>query len=174
MPRVSQQAGISIHQRDSRVSSLPKFTIFWQSFYTRPKKSSEKFIKPEWIPAELSLSSYSEYSQQAGKSYGPQNQTSLSTLQEWTWEHYRGLNLTFFTLSTGKSRRVFIGGLSRCLRQSLGSGGPLVRLAIHLTWLGSQALWQHRLSHIGYPSCRLNLTHVEDGFWKDAKPWPTN
>jgi hypothetical protein len=109
---------------------------------------------------------------QVGKSSGPQNLASLSTLLEWTWEHYRGLNLTFFTLSTGRSRRLFIGGLSRCLGRSWGSGGPLVRPVGHLTWPGGQALWQHCLSHIGYPSCWLKLTRVEDGFWKDEKPWP--
>jgi hypothetical protein len=31
---------------------------------------------------------------------------------------------------------------------------------------------QHRLSHIGYPSCRLKLTCVEDRFQKDTKTWP--
>jgi hypothetical protein len=98
---------------------------------------------------------------------------SLSILQEWTWEHHRGLNLTFFTLSAGRSKRVFIGGLSRRLGQSLGSGGPHVKLASHLTWSGDQALWQHRLSHIGYPSCRLKLTHVEIDFKKMPNPgWP--
>jgi hypothetical protein len=98
---------------------------------------------------------------------------SLSLLYKgWTWEHYGKLNLTFFTPSTKKSRRVFIGGLSRCLGQNWGSGGPLVWLADHLTWPGGQPLWQHQLSHIAYPSCQLKLTHVEDGFWKDAKPWP--
>jgi hypothetical protein len=38
--------------------------------------------EPEWILAELLRSSYSEDSRQAGKSSGPQNLTSLSTLQE--------------------------------------------------------------------------------------------
>jgi hypothetical protein len=95
---------------------------------------------------------------------------SLSTLQEWTWEHYRGLNLTFFTSSTERSRRVFIGGLSLCLSQNWVLGAPHVRPASHLTWPGGQALWQHRLSHIGYPSCWVKLTRVEDEFQKDAKP----
>jgi hypothetical protein len=86
--------------------------------------------------------------------------------KEWTWEHYRKLKLTFFTLSAERSRRVFIGGLSRCLGQNWGSEGPLVRPA-------GQALWQHHLSYIGYPSWQLKLTRVEDGFWKDRKPWLT-
>jgi hypothetical protein len=72
----------------------------------------------------------------------PRLSLSLSTLQEWTWEHYRGLNLTFFTPSIGRSRRVFIRGLSRCLGRSLGSRGPLVRTTGHLTWLGGQVLWR--------------------------------
>jgi hypothetical protein len=92
------------------------------------------------------------------------------TLQEWTWEQYRGLNLTFFTPSARRSQRVFIWGLSRCLGRSLGSGGPLVGLAGHITWSSDQALWQYHLSHTGCPSCRLKLTSVEDGFSKDAKP----
>jgi hypothetical protein len=87
-------------------------------------------------------------------------------------EALQGLNLTFSTPSARRSRRVFIGGLSRCLDQSWGSRGPLVKPASHLTWLGGQALWQHRLSHIGYPSCQLKLTRVEDGFRKDTKSWP--
>jgi hypothetical protein len=69
------------------------------------------------------------------------------------------------------STGLFIGGLSRCLGWNWGSGGPLVRPAGYLTWSVGQVLWQHRLSHIGYPSCQLKLTRVEDGFWKDAKPW---
>jgi hypothetical protein len=80
------------------------------------------------------------------------------------------LNLTFFTLSFRGSMGVFIGGVSQCLSRNWGSGGPLVRSINHLTWPGGQALWQHRLSHIGYASCQLKLTHVEDIFRKDAKP----
>jgi hypothetical protein len=34
--------------------------------------------------------------------------------KEWTWEHYRKLNLTFFTPFAGRSMGVFIGGLSQC------------------------------------------------------------
>jgi hypothetical protein len=65
--------------------------------------------------------------------------------QEWTWEHYRKLNLTFFTLSVGGSMGVFIGGLNWCFAQKWGSGGPLVRSASQLGWLGGQILWLHRL-----------------------------
>jgi hypothetical protein len=36
---------------------------------------------------------------------------SPSTLQQWTWQHYRGLNLTFFTLSARGSTGVFMGGV---------------------------------------------------------------
>jgi hypothetical protein len=86
--------------------------------------------------------------------------------KKWTWENYRKLNQTFFILFAQWSRSVFIGGLSRWLGQNWGLGGPLVRLADHLTWSSGQALWQHWLSHIGYPSCRLKLTCVEDGFQK--------
>jgi hypothetical protein len=51
---------------------------------------------------------------------------SLSTLQEWTWEHYRWLNLTLFTLSAEGSTMVFIG-VRQCWGQRLGMWGPLVR-----------------------------------------------
>jgi hypothetical protein len=76
---VSSQARILIYQRDSRVGSLSEF---WQSFYIRPNKSLEDSVEPEWIPTELPCSSYSEDSRQPGKSSGPQNLASLSTLQE--------------------------------------------------------------------------------------------
>jgi hypothetical protein len=33
--------------------------------------------------------------------------------KEWTWEHYRKLNLTFFALSSRGSTGVFIGGVRR-------------------------------------------------------------
>jgi hypothetical protein len=36
--------------------------------------------------------------------------------KEWTWEHYRKLNLTFFTPFVGRSMGVFIGGLSRLVK----------------------------------------------------------
>jgi hypothetical protein len=68
---------------------------------------------------------------------------------------------------------VFIGGFSWCLGQSWGSGGPLVRPAGRLGWPGGQVLLLHRLSHFGFPSCRLSLTRGESGFQKHAKPWPT-
>jgi hypothetical protein len=67
------------HQRDSRVNSLSEFVDFLQSFCTRPNQVLEISIEPEWIPVELLRSSYSKDSQQAKKSSGPQNLTSLST-----------------------------------------------------------------------------------------------
>jgi hypothetical protein len=83
------------------------------------------------------------------------------------------LNLNFFTLSTERSRRVFIVGLSRCLGQNWGSGGPLVRPASHLTWSGGQSLWQHAFptfdtlladlsGHVSasHPLARLGLAFV--------------
>jgi hypothetical protein len=45
-----------------------------------------KIIQPEWIPLDLLRSSYFEDSQQAGKSSGPQNLASLSTLQRMNLE----------------------------------------------------------------------------------------
>jgi hypothetical protein len=56
------------------------------------------------------------------------------TLQEWTWEHYRGLNLTLFTLSTGGegSTMVFIG-VRLCCGRRLGAWGPLDRPTSHAT-----------------------------------------
>jgi hypothetical protein len=72
--------GFLSHQRDSRVGSLSEFTEFWQSFCTQLNKISENSVKPEWILAELSHSSYSQDSRQDGKSSGPQNLVSLSLL----------------------------------------------------------------------------------------------
>jgi hypothetical protein len=84
-------------------------------------------VEPERVLVELLCSSYSEDSQQAGKSSSSQNLTSLPSLQEWTWEHYRGLNLTLFTLSAVRSTMVFIG-VKRYYGRILGAWGPLVRL----------------------------------------------
>jgi hypothetical protein len=101
MSWVSRQAGILIHQRDSRVGSLSEFTEFLQSSRTRPNYSSENSVESEWILAELSCSSYSEDSRQVEKLSGPQNLASLSTLQRMNLGHYRKLNLTLFTLLCG-------------------------------------------------------------------------
>jgi hypothetical protein len=46
----------------------------------------KNIVEPEWIPAELPRSSYSEDSRQARKSSSPQNLTSLSTLQRLNLE----------------------------------------------------------------------------------------
>jgi hypothetical protein len=78
------------------------------------------------------------------ESSSPQNLASLSTLQEWTWEHYRGLNLTFFTLSDGASTMAFIG-VRQCCGWILGAWGPLVRPAVHATWSGGLVSSLHRL-----------------------------
>jgi hypothetical protein len=43
-------------------------------------------VESERIPVELPRSIYSEDSWQTGKSSSPQNLTSLSTLQAWTWD----------------------------------------------------------------------------------------
>jgi hypothetical protein len=109
---------------------------------------------------------------QVGKSSGPQNLTSLSILQEWTWEHYRGINLTLFTLSAEGSTMTFIGGIRRCCGTRLGTWGPHDRPADHATWPGGQVSSLHCLSHIGYSSYRLTLTCGENGFCKSANTWP--
>jgi hypothetical protein len=127
MSHVSQQAGILIHQRDSRVSSLSEFEEFWQSSRTRLNQSLENSIEPEWILAELPCSSYSEDSRKVEKSSGPQNLTSLSTLQRLN------LEAPFFTLSAGGSTVLFIG-VRQCSGQRLGMWHPLVRPAGHATW----------------------------------------
>jgi hypothetical protein len=139
MSQVSQHARILIHQRDSRVGPLSEFTEFQQSFRTRPNKIFEISVEPEWIPVSLLRLSYSKDSWQVRKPSGPHNLTSLSTLQEWTWEHYRGLNLTLFTLFAGGSTMVFIGGVRWCCGQRLGTWGPLVRpggqvSSLHRLW----------------------------------------
>jgi hypothetical protein len=91
-------------------------------------------------------SSYSEDSQQAGKSSGPQNLVSLSTLQrlnlEAPWGGGVGLNLTFFTLSARGSTVVFIG-VRRSSRWRLGMWGTLVRPADQAIWSGVQVSSLH-------------------------------
>jgi hypothetical protein len=52
---------------------------------------------------------------------------------------------------------IFIGGVRRCCGQRLDAWGPQAGM--------------HRLSHIGYSSYRLTLTHGESGFWKCANTW---
>jgi hypothetical protein len=103
---------------------------------------------------------------------------SLSLVyKEWTWEHYRKLNLTFFTFFARRSRGIFIGGLSQCFGWKWGSGGPLIRPASHLGWPGGQVSWPHRLSHLRSSSYRLNMTHVESvillapNLGRPAPPW---
>jgi hypothetical protein len=75
-----------------------------------------------------------------------------------------GLNLTLFTLSAGGSTVVFIGGVRRCCGRGLGAWGPLDRPAGHATWPGGQISSLHHLSHIGYSSYQLALTHGENKF----------
>jgi hypothetical protein len=106
----------------------------------------KNFVEPEWIPAELPRSSYSEDSWQAGKSYGPHYLAPLSTLQRLNLKAPWGeLNLTFFTLSIGGGTVVFIGGVRGCSGWRLGAWGPLVRPASYATWPGGQVSSSHRL-----------------------------
>jgi hypothetical protein len=156
MSWVSQQARILIHQKDSRVGSLSEFAEFLQSFCTRPNWSLENSIEPERILAELPCLRYSKDSWQARKSSGPQNLASLSTLQEWTWEHYRGLNLTLFTLSARGSTVVFIGGVRQCYGWGLGAWGPLDRLAGRPSFLLAPS----------FPHWILLLPTCFDTWWK--------
>jgi hypothetical protein len=68
------------------------------------------------------------------------------------------------------------GGIYRRIKSvpwlKLGLRRPTCQAGRPLNLAGRPILWQHHLSHIGYPSCRLKLTRVEDGFRKDSKPWP--
>jgi hypothetical protein len=130
-------------------------------------------VEPEWIPVELLCSSYSEDSRQAGKSSGPQNLASLSTLQEWSWEHYSGLNLTLFTLFTGGSTMVFIEGVMRCCGWRLGTWGELVRPIGHVTWPGGQVSSLHRLWALDTLST-TSIGHVDTMVFGNAPThgWP--
>jgi hypothetical protein len=92
--------------------------------------------------------------------------------KEWTWEHYRKLNLTFFRPSAGRSTGVFIGGLSRCFGWKWGSEGPLVRparpparVAGHPSFMVASTLG------IWYPVHRPSLTRWQSGIWKGANTW---
>jgi hypothetical protein len=66
---------------------------------------------------------------------------------------------------------VFIGVARRCCDRRLGAWGPLDKPASHATWPGGQVFSSHRLSHIGYFSYQLTLTHGENGFWKCVEKW---
>jgi hypothetical protein len=161
---ISRQARILIHQRDSRISSLSEFTKFWRSFRTRLNQSLENSIESEQILAELLCSSYSEDSRQPGKSSSPQNLASLSTLQEWTWEQYRGLHLTFFTfLSRGEHHGIYRRSKA-VLWPKFGHVGPTY-------WAGWPSFLLAPPLVIGYLEHRLSWTHRQNGFWKCANTW---
>jgi hypothetical protein len=63
--------------------------------------------------------------------------------KEFTWEHYRKLNLTFFTLFAKGSTGVYIGGVGRCNlvgQPSLVAPPPFPHWILHLlTYLDT---WQ--------------------------------
>jgi hypothetical protein len=112
-------------------------------------------------------------SRQARKSSDPQNLASLSTLQDWTWEHNRGLNLTLFTLFARGSTGVFIGGLKWCSGRWLGTWGSLISLASQLCNLARQPSWLlELLLGIGYLEHCLFWTHWQNSFWKCTNAWP--
>jgi hypothetical protein len=70
---------------------------------------------------------YSEDSQQAKKSLGPQNLASLSTLQRLNLEPPWRAKSHFLHTFCRMSITVFIWGVRRCSGRRLGTGGPLVR-----------------------------------------------
>jgi hypothetical protein len=163
-------AGILTSQNPSTTEGLEcRLSVRIHGFLPELPHSTEQepgiLHRPEQIPVELPCSSYSKDSRQVGKSSGPQNLTSLSTLQEWTWEHCRGLNLTLFTLSTGGSTMVFIGGVRQCCGWRMGMWGPLVRPAGHASWLGGQVSiipsFYTKTKYSSYPWPRINCsTHT--------------
>jgi hypothetical protein len=144
MSWVSRQAGIPIHQRDSRVGSLSEFTEFWQSSRTRLDYSSENSVKSEWIPAEIPRLSYFEDSRQAGKSSGLQNLSSLSTLQRMNlgalYEAKPHFLHTFYKEEYGGIYR----GVKSVLWPKVGLGGPTCQ-ASRPSFIGAPTLG------IGYP-----------------------
>jgi hypothetical protein len=93
--------------------------------------------------------------------------------KEWTWEHYRKLNLTFSTLSTERSMGVFIRGLSLCFGWKWGSGGgggtfPTsrpARMARQPSFMTAPTLG------IGYPVHRPYLTRWQSKIWKGTNTW---
>jgi hypothetical protein len=74
-------------------------------------------------------------------------------------EHYRGLNLTLFTLSAEGSTTVFVG-VRWCYGRRLGAWGPLVWSAIHATWPGGQVSSLHYLWALDTLST-ASLGHVD-------------
>jgi hypothetical protein len=138
-------------------------------------KSSRNSVEPEWILAELPRSSYLEDTRHAGKSSALRTSPLSLVYKEWTWEHYRKLNVTFFTLSIGRSMGVFIGRLSRCFGRNLGSGGGG---SCQASWLARVAGWPSFVAAlilgIGYPVHWPPLTCWQSRIWKSANTWPAD
>jgi hypothetical protein len=102
-----------------------------------------------------------------------QNLTSLSALQEWNCEYYRGLNITFFMVSARGSTMVFIGGVRQCCGWRLGVWGPLVRPGGHASWSDSQVSSLHSLWALGTLST-ASVGHVDKTIFVNAPThsWP--
>jgi hypothetical protein len=167
MSWVSRQARILIHQRDSKVGSLPEF---WQSSHSRPNYSSKTSIKPKWIPIELPRSSYSEDSWQAGKSSGPQNLAFLSSLQRMNMGALYVAKPHFLHTFCREEYRGIYRGLSWFFGRKWGSGGSLVRPANQLGWLGNQISWLHWLWALHAPCTDLPWHITKAEFEKAPTP----
>jgi hypothetical protein len=123
---------------------------FWQSFCARASSST-----PDKLGSPL-----------------PLRTSPLSLLyNEWSWEHYRKLNLTCLTPSAGSSMGVFIGVLCQWFGRKWGSGGPLVKPVSQLGW---PSFMVALALGIIYPMHRPSLTRWQSGIWKGVNTWPTN
>jgi hypothetical protein len=137
MSWVSRQAAIPIHQSDSRVGSLSEFTKIPAETPHSTELELGNFHRT-WMDSDrasaLELLWGLLTSREILQPLKPH--LSLSSLQKWTWEHDRGLNLTLFTLSVEESTMLFIGGVRRCYGQRLVCGAHLLGWpAMQLGWV---------------------------------------
>jgi hypothetical protein len=84
----------------------------------------ENIIEPERISVELLCSSYSEGSQHAGKSSGPQNLASLSTLLELNLEALWRLNSYFLHTFCQEEYGGIYNGVKSVLWPKVGLRAP--------------------------------------------------
>jgi hypothetical protein len=93
---------------------------------------------------------------------------SRSTLQEWTWEHYRKLNLIFFTPFC----REEYGGIYRRVKSVLwvkvGLRVPTCQAGWPARVVGRPSFMATPILGIGCPVHWPSLTHWESSVWKDA------
>jgi hypothetical protein len=95
---------------------------------------------------------------------------SLSTPQDWTWEHYRGLNLTLFTLSAGGHHGIYRRSKA-VLWPKIGHVGPTCQAGRPCNLLRQPSFLLAPHLGIGYLEHRIYWTHRQKGFRKCNNTW---